>query len=72
MLKNDRERKICEKYSARDRFGFVHCRECPLNVGNPANWDFRCKATHTYNRRTREWERDNPITEHVIERSELW
>ena len=26
------EQKICDKYSARDTQGFVHCFECPLLV----------------------------------------
>ena len=58
MLTNDRERKICAKYSAIDEQGKVHCNECPLNKGNYRTWDFRCKATCHYNRRTREWEFD--------------
>ena len=58
MLTNDRERKICAKYSARDDTGHVHCHKCPLNKGNPEAWDFRCKATCHYNRHTGEWEPD--------------
>ena len=58
MLTNDRERRICAKYSAIDEQGYVHCNECPLNKGNHRMWDFRCKATCHYNRRTREWEFD--------------
>lgn len=58
MLTNDRERKICEKYSAPDENGFVHCHECPLNKGNPRQYDFRCKAVCHYDRRTKEWEYD--------------
>ena len=29
---SDKDKKICEKYSARDKNGFVHCRDCPLVV----------------------------------------
>ena len=58
MITNDRERKICKKYSARDEGGHVHCYECPLNKGNPRAWDFRCKANSHYDRHTKEWEYD--------------
>ena len=58
MLTSDREKAICEKYSARDENDKVHCFECPLSKGNPAIWDFRCKANSHYNRHTREWECD--------------
>lgn len=58
MLTNDREKKICEKYSAYDENGRVHCRECPLVKGNLRWWDFRCKANSHYDRRMREWEYD--------------
>lgn len=56
MLTNERERKICAKYSKRDDDGHVHCFECPLRKYN--EWDFRCKATSSYNRHTRKWEYD--------------
>ena len=59
MLTNDRERKICEKYSAYDETGHVRCTECPLNKGNPQQYDFRCEANASYNRKTREWEYDD-------------
>ena len=52
MLTNDRERKICEKYSARDEYGFVHCKECPL-VKDIAH--ILCKANSHYNRHTGQW-----------------
>lgn len=58
MLTNDRERKICAKYSARDKEGYVHCNECPLTKGNPKQYDFRCKANSHYDRHTGEWEYD--------------
>lgn len=58
MLTNDRERKICAKYSARDEEGYVHCSECPLTKGNPKQYDFRCKANSHYDRHTGEWEYD--------------
>lgn len=55
MLITEREKKICAKYSAHDKDGFVHCYECPLNIDE---YYPICKATHTYNRHTREWEMD--------------
>ena len=58
MLTNDRERRICAKYSERDETGYVHCDECPLAKGDSAKWDFRCKANSHYDRKTREWEYD--------------
>lgn len=54
----ERQKKICEKYSARDRDNRVHCFECPLNVGNPDYYDFRCRANSHYDRKKGEWVRD--------------
>ena len=59
MLTNDRERKICEIYSAYGEDGKVNCRNCPLQKGDPRWWDFRCKANSHYDRKTREWEYDS-------------
>lgn len=58
MITSERDRKICEKYSARDENGYVHCNKCPLVKGNPNQHDFRCKANSTYNNKTKEWELD--------------
>ena len=58
MLTNNREKKICEKYSARDEHDRVHCWECPLQKGDFERWDFRCKANSHYDRHTGEWEYD--------------
>lgn len=55
MLTNDRERRICEKYSARDENDKVKCRECPLVKGNFKSWDFRCKANSHYDRKIQDW-----------------
>lgn len=55
MLTNDRERKICDKYSARDEYGFVHCKECPLVKDR---FSLLCKANSSYNRNTRKWDPD--------------
>lgn len=51
-LKNDKEKKICAKYSARDAEGFVHCDECPLVVDK---WNLLCKACAHYDTRLKEW-----------------
>ena len=56
MITTDREKAICEKYSAYDKNNRVHCNECPLSKGNPTQYDFRCKANSHYNRHTRAWE----------------
>ena len=32
MLTTDREKAICEKYSAYDKNNRVHCNECPLII----------------------------------------
>lgn len=55
MLTNDRERKICDKYSAVGEDGKVRCRECPLVKDLQG---FLCKANSHYNRHTGEWEYD--------------
>ena len=54
MLTTDREKRICEKYSARDETGHVHCTECPLVHPSPYN-DFSCKATAHYDWHLAEW-----------------
>lgn len=59
MLTTDREKAICEKYSAYDKNHMVHCNECPLRKGYPAQYDFRCKANSHYNKHTHEWEYDD-------------
>ena len=35
MLTTDREKAICEKYSACDKSYIAHCNECPLRKGDP-------------------------------------
>ena len=44
MKLTEKEKAICKKYSARDEEGLVHCTECPLSIGNTAEWDFTCYA----------------------------
>lgn len=56
MLKNDKEREICDKYSARDENGKVHCKECPLNLCEKTGRPYGdCKAIMHYDRARREW-----------------
>lgn len=50
---NQKERKICEEYSARGENGLVRCSECPLVVDHN---DRLCKANAKYNRATKSWE----------------
>ena len=50
MKLSEEEEKICQKYSARDEEGFVHCRQCPLSV---ADRPTMCKAVMT----EEEWEK---------------
>ena len=54
MLTNEREKKICEKYSKRDANGLVHCLECPLNKSE-YRYDYRCKAICHYDKHLRKW-----------------
>lgn len=49
----ERQRKICEKYSARGDNGKVRCHECPLVIDERY---CMCKANCTYNPKTRKWE----------------
>lgn len=55
MTKEQKE-KICRKFSTRDAEGKVHCKECPLVVGDPNHYDFRCQMNSKYNRKTKELE----------------
>lgn len=55
MLLTEREKKICAEYGAYDESGHVRCNECPLSKGNPAQYDFRCKANSHYDRKEKDW-----------------
>lgn len=57
MIKNEREKKICDKYSKKDGKGRVHCSDCPLKKGK-GQYDFRCKANSHWNKHNQEWEFD--------------
>ena len=59
-LKNERERRICAKYSAVDSFGNVHCCDCPLNYMHFKSDmpEMTCKAFMTWDRHKREWVQD--------------
>ena len=50
MKLSEEEEKICQKYSARDEEGFVHCKECPLLIQDIPTM---CKAVAT----EEEWEK---------------
>lgn len=53
---NAKEEKICDKYSAVDDEGYVHCYECPLNlVGRVVDSDVACKATYHYDKKKQRW-----------------
>lgn len=52
MLKTEREKRTCSKYSERDADGFVHCNDCPLIVDR---YNILCKAVAHYDRHKREW-----------------
>ena len=57
MLKTEKEKSICARYSARDEKGLVHCKECPLakDIGI-------CKAVAHYDRHLKEWVLDEEAT----------
>ena len=57
MLKTEREKAICDKYSALDKTLHVHCNECPLNAKNYGKDmpPMTCKAIMHYDRHLREW-----------------
>lgn len=55
----EKQKKICEKYSARDEEGLVHCKECPLAIDHYAH---TCRSFMHYDRHRREWVEDE-VTE---------
>lgn len=57
MRLNKEEERICKKYSARDKEGYVHCHECPLKI--PVRYPL-CKKSVT----AAEWQ------EHIERREE--
>lgn len=52
MALTEKQKPICQKYSARDADGLVHCHECPLVISREA---VMCRAICHYDRRRREW-----------------
>lgn len=50
MLKSEKDKRTCSKYSAYDAEGYVHCMECPLVVDA-----LMCKANSHYDRHLGEW-----------------
>lgn len=67
MLTNDRERRICMKYSAYDETGHVHCNECPLNYRVYNMPPQTCKAIMHYDRHRREWVEDERSEDHGMQ-----
>ena len=55
MLVTEEDKSICAKYSKRDRYGFVHCSDCPLNISDGFELELACKATHHYDKSRKEW-----------------
>lgn len=51
----EKQKKICEKYSARDENGLVHCKECPLAIDH---YNHTCRAFMHYDRSKKEWVED--------------
>lgn len=52
MLKSERQKSICRKYSARDKYGYVHCNDCPLVVDRTGHM---CRSNSHYDRKLKEW-----------------
>lgn len=45
MKLTPKEQEICDKYSAHDEEGYVHCSECPLSICNNYMCGLECYAT---------------------------
>lgn len=56
MLKTEKDKSICTKFSTPDENGWVHCPECPLMINA---YELMCKANTSYNRKTKTWECDD-------------
>ena len=52
MLKSERQKNICRRYSARDKDGYVHCNDCPLVVDRKYHM---CRSNSHYDRQLKEW-----------------
>ena len=52
MLKSERQKNICRRYSARDKDGYVHCNDCPLVVDRKYHM---CRSNSHYDARLKEW-----------------
>ena len=48
----DKQREICNKYSAKDEKGFVHCNECPLVLDHN---ELMCKGNSHYDKKKKRW-----------------
>lgn len=47
-----KQQAICDKYRAKDKDGYVHCHECPLQI---RPYELMCMANAHYDRRRKEW-----------------
>jgi hypothetical protein len=56
----EKQKKICEKYRARDEEGLVHCKECPLAIDHCAH---TCRSFMHYDRHKREWVEDEVVSD---------
>lgn len=54
MKLTDKEKEICRKYSARDKYGYVHCYMCPLIRHSDVS-DCTCKANAHYDEKEKTW-----------------
>lgn len=48
----EKQKPICDRYSARDWNGYVHCAECPLVINK---YICMCKGNAHYDRHRKEW-----------------
>lgn len=46
MKLTEEQQKICDKYSARDEEGFVHCHECPLAINHTYHLCLKVATRH--------------------------
>lgn len=53
-----KQKKICEKYSARDENGLVHCKECPLVLDS---YTYTCRAFMHYDKHKQIWVEDEVL-----------
>lgn len=52
MIRTEKQKSICRKYSARDKDGYVHCNDCPLVIDRRYHM---CRSNSHYDRKLKEW-----------------